>query len=664
MGNLLTEAFYSLGRNLNKMGGRANEETEQGIVGEKFPELTLKMSNEDLGKLFAKWEKSWNESDVRSDFLKKSGDNENYWLGKHFQRPEIDKTRATVDNVIFEGLEIYLPNVIQKNPDPEVTVDDSKDTSDTSVQYASDLQDKLVKISDKIKLRLKLKKGARHHQIYLVGIFKISWDEDLDIPTVKAIRPKKIILDAGSVNDEDGYTGEFIGEYRKMSASKLIEKIQQLGGEAGAEKIITDLVKEDLGTEVQFIEWWTNEYMCWGIGRDILLKKKNPHWNYDKEVPAPILSIGQMPQLQQGQPAVPQIQPSAPTQQLSEGEEPTAPQTITQPGQNHFKVPKQPFLLLTMYNLGDRPIDNTSLIGQNLSNQDIINKRLKQIDKNADSQNGGMIISLERSGMTMPQAKGVTEALRQGGTIAIPAGAVTDAIMRSSAPALPADIFLQLTDLRGRVKDIYGTRGLSPAGLQSDRTVRAMLVNNQMDTSRIGNGFTEVLEQVADGIFNWFVQMLYVYDDTYSQLAQRPVVHVTVKENSLVPKDSQTIATQALELGKIGKMALVDVYKKLDFSNPEELAANVWLEANAPELLFANDPRVAQAIQMKQQAAQPVDKPSESINFKDLPPDGKVQLAAKAGIQLHPEAVAAHEQHAATRGRSIPAIQPAQPVGQ
>lgn len=35
--------------------------------------------------------------------------------------------------------------------------------------------------------------------------------------------------------------------------------------------------------------------------------------------------------------------------------------------------------------------------------------------------------------------------------------------------------------------------------------------------------------------------------------------------------------------------------------------------------------------------------PSESISFKDLPPEGKVQMAAKAGIQLSPEEIAMQE---------------------
>jgi len=47
------------------------------------------------------------------------------------------------------------------------------------------------------------------------------------------------------------------------------------------------------------------------------------------------------------------------------------------------------------------------------------------------------------------------------------------------------------------------------------------------------------------------------------------------------------------------------------------------------------------AQQANQQAQQK--PPSESVNFKDLPPDGKIQLAAQAGIKLNPEVMAAQQ---------------------
>ena len=53
-------------------------------------------------------------------------------------------------------------------------------------------------------------------------------------------------------------------------------------GNAESRKFIKDHVKDDLDTQVQFIEWWTPDYMCWTLEKHVLLKKRNPHWNYDR----------------------------------------------------------------------------------------------------------------------------------------------------------------------------------------------------------------------------------------------------------------------------------------------------------------------------------------------------------------------------------------------
>jgi len=216
------------------------------------------------------------------------------------------------------------------------------------------------------------------------------------------------------------------------------------------------------------------------------------------------------------------------------------------------------------------------------------------------------VVSLERSGLTESQAKNVTQALRDGGTIAIPSGSPQEAIMRTTVPPLPGDVFNQLIDMRSRMRDIFGTRGSSPAGVQSETTVRGKILSRGLDTDRIGGGITEFLEQLADNMYNWMVQLLYVYDADYQFVtgAEPPKIEISVKEGSLLPKDSTTIANQAIELSVQGKLSTIDLYKRLEYSNPEELAANVWLEANAPELLYQNSPLVQQAIQMKQQAAQ------------------------------------------------------------
>lgn len=627
--NVILDAFYSLGRKINKASGEVTNETEQGVVSEKLPELKLDMENSALADLTQSWESIWNKSEVKAKWLTQSEDNEKYWLGNHFNRPDgVTKNRPIADNAIFESLETYLPKITRRNPEPMVTLAQSENTGQEQEikikeEFTKDLQKTLGDIADELKLRLKLKKSARHWAIYLVGAAKLGWDMNRDMPTVKIVRAKKLILDPDATVDEDGYTGEYIGEYRKLQAGIMIKMLEGIGAEKSAVKLIKDLAKDKLGTEIQFIEWWTAEYMCWTIGKEVLLKKKNPHWNYDSE------------------------QPGESTMDDYGVETPGEPVEVK--GTNHFPVPKIPFLLLSVFNLGKQPVDDTSLIGQNLSNQDRINKRGKQIDKAADGMNGGVVVSLARSGLTQQQAKGVTKALKDGGVVAIPDGTPDEAIKRMVSPGLPNDVYNDLVDTRRRLSDIFGTSGLSPSGVSKEKTVRGKYQVENMDTDRIGGGITEYLEQFSDDIYNWFVQLLYVYDDKFVAIQGKPKVVISVKEGSLLPKDSTTMANQAIELAGAGKMSVIDLYKKLDYSNPEELAANVWLEVNAPDVLYSGDPRVAQVIKQRQEAAANAPKteekpPSQSINFKDLTPDAKIQMLAKVGIVADAEALAAYEE--------------------
>lgn len=687
MSNLIVDAYYALGRNINKLkGGDVTDDTEQGIVSEKLPELTLDMKNEDLLSVTKKFLKSWEESPVYSDWVKKGDQNKDYWEGRHFSRPELDKSRAQMDNVIFEALQTWIPQTINRNPDPEVDLYPGMPVQPGDLQYAQTMQEELGDLGDELRMRMKLKRVATHWAIYLLGVAKVGWDVNKNIPTIKVVRPRKLILDPNATVDEDGYTGEYIGEHRKLKASVILAVP---GLEDGAKAIIEGLVKGDLATEIAFIEWWTNKYMCWTLnGTTVLLKKQNPHWNYDQSIPLPVddesPELGVAPE---GQPAIPEMpimagsepeQGSAPTNEPpqaetaqpepEQGEAPTLapeiagetpesqepqPEMQTKKGVNHFATPKMPYLLLSMFNLGEQPVDSTSLIGQNLSNQDLINKRIKQIDKNADNMNGGLVVSLERTGLTIEQSKGVSESIRKGGVVAVPAGDPRAAVYRPDTPGLPTDIYQQLVDTRTRVRGIFGVGASSPAGLAPDPTVRGKIMAKTLDTDRMGGGISAYLEQFADDAYDWFVQLKMVYEDKYVQMAEQgelPKVRVSIKEGSLLPRDATTLANQAMQLASENKMALIDLYKAMQYANAEELAVNAWLEVNAPEVLYASDPRVAQVVKMKQAAAAQAAQaggqkaPSESISFKDLPPDGKVQLAAKAGITLHPEGVAAHEQ--------------------
>lgn len=573
MPNIYTKGYESLGEDINKQKQTETPENQEGIISDKLVELDLSMSDEKIIKLTNNWEKAWKDSPVKSEWEKQYKDNEDYWLGKQFDKPQADKSRSMVDNLIFESVETYLPQATRRNPEPLITLHSSEESTTVKEDYVTKVKTRLADIADENKLRLKVKKVARHWSLYLLGVGKYGWDLDKDMPSLKIVRPQKIILDPEAVIDEDGYSGNRIGEYRRMEVSMLLNLVDD-----GVKKFLKEEVDKKEGTMIQFIEWWTPQYFCWKYKNKILLKKKNPHWNYDEDVEKT------------------KVDDYGIETKVKEPKE----------GINHLPVPRMPYTFLTVFNLGNQPMDNTSLIGQNLANQDLINKRNKQIDSNADSMNNGLVISAGRAGLTKQQAAQANRTLRKGGTIVLPQGSPRDAIERFPTPGLPGDIYAQLQDTRARLRDIFGVKGSSQAGLNDEKTVRGKMLSKSLDTDRIGGGVTEYLEQFADEVYNWFVQLLYVYDTAFQFIGEKkpPKLNVSVKEGSLLPKDSVFIAEQSMQLAQMGKISNIDLFKRLEYPNPEELAANVWLEQNAPHLLFKENKLVQEAMGMLQQNAQ------------------------------------------------------------
>jgi len=673
--------YYSLGENVNKVNGRNEaENNEQGLYGDNIPFLNLDTPEDDLLDTFKKWKSRWDNSPVKANWLKKAEENEKYWKGEQFSTPEVAELRPLVDNFVFQSVETYLPIATQNSPEPEVDLAATEQKTEANLQYANLIRARLGDWADDVKLKLKLKKTGRSWLLNLLGVAKMGWDTENNRPAVKIIRPRKLILDPDAVVDEDGYNGKFIGEYRKLQASVMLEVVT----DPKKQEIIKSLCKGDTGSDIQFIEWWTPEYMCWEVDeKDVLLAKKNPHWNYAENEDTPTSSPmtedsaesmkgeisnidlepmadnptmsadtgmdsqstpGLDPEAAKNLPAVPSPYADKPISPVPN--DIPAPTPAAKP-RNHFASKKVPYVFISIFNLGKTPVDETSLVTQVLPQQDLINKRNKQIDKNVDSHNNGIVVSEARSGLTQDEAKGVTDALLRGGVVTIPDGDPNTAIARFDATPIPADVFNNLTAVENRFYDLFGIRGLTAGAIKNETTVRGKVIVKGLDTDRIGGGITEFFEQFADDIFNWCLQLMYVYDDilTANPQAQVPKLKISVKAGSLLPKDASTKANQAIELANGGKMALVDLYKALEYPNPEEMAANVWLEANAPELLYPDNKLVQQVVQQRAQAAQAGAKkpPSESINFKDLPPDGKAQLAAQAGINLDPNSIAEHE---------------------
>lgn len=568
----LLEGFFSLGRDINKAKGKSPEEQE-GIVSDLLPELELKMEDKELIELKELWEKNWNDSKLKGVLLKKWKENENYWLFAQQEENKDILQRDLVDNLIFESFETLLPLATRRNPEPVV----SSDNTPEGESLADRVSKMLIYLADILKLRLRLKRVGRYWGLYFLGVAKVGWSFINNEISLKIIRPQRLILDPESTVEEGEYTGKYVGEVRKDTAKNLIKRFPKKKAE------IEKSVKKKLGTEIQYQEWWTNDFVFWTLKGEVLGKAKNPHWNY----------------------------PISQTETDEFGEETESEETEQK---NHFSIPQMPYIFFSVFNIGKHPFDDTSIISQNLSSQDLVNKRLRQIDKNADGMNGGWAISLERSGLNKEQATRVIEALRKGGGLAIPRGDVRAAIDRMVGAALPSDVFNQLIDTRNEIRNNFGVRGSTPQGTLKEQTVRGKIIIRAEDQSR-ASLISEYLEQMADGIFNWFVQLMMVYYDEdhvgsvlgkerareFFTLKREEIdrkLLVSVKEGSMIPKDDLTQRNEAIDLWSASGLDPITLFDKLGFPDPRESARQLFLWTSNPASLFPElQAQQAQAVQ-------------------------------------------------------------------
>ncbi len=564
------EGPIELAADINKESPYYKNETTQGVVSSLLPELTLDKPDEELITLSQAWLSSWDKFAQR--LSKRQKDNKKYWTGKQYsdlEYPEEDvgplgDHRPLVDNKLFEATETFLPIATRANPEPVVAM------ADPLAQKF--VQDTLIDIADTLRLKLKIKDVARKWLLGFVGVASFGWDEKNDRVKMDVWRAQQVILDPDStVVDGVNYTGSYIGIYQKEKAKDLVTKYPELT------EYLTNKVQDKWATEIRFIWWSTDDYCFYTVDKQVFGKSRNLYWNYEQEAPSPVDAFGN-----QGQPMI-------------------------VPGKNHFKSPKMPFQLLSIWNLGEHPVDDTNIFYQNLAIQDLINKRYRQIDRNNDNVNGGWAISGERTGITKDQATEAVAAWRDGGAVFVPNGGVgEDAVKKMIGQPLPPQAYEQLQDSRLELQNVFGTAGSTPQGIKSEDTVRGKILAKGSDDSRIGGGVTEYLEQFADGCFNWFVQLLMVFDPNFADKINGPI-KVTIKEGSMIPKDSLTRRNEAIDLFTAGALAPLDLYKRLEDPNPEETYANLlqWrIDQQAPQMMLKEHQQLGQQTLQQQKGVQ------------------------------------------------------------
>ena len=550
----------------------------EGVVSEKIDELELKMDDEELLLLAKKWEQRYMGYEAKLKLRQQA--NLQYYLGKQKEStPQMfEEGKGISANFLFEAVETFLPAALSRNPEPVVWSDNSPqgnkiaDTVKTMLQYHADA----------LVLRRKLEMMTRKWCVDMLGVLKHGWDSKTNDIKTEVRDAKNFIFDVNGYVDMYGNFTGYLGERITISAERLTEMFPK------HTEFITVMVDGKMGTDVAYTEWWTDDYCFYSFKSKILDKHKNPHFNYDREEPG---------EFNQGT-----------------GEE---GETKIIPGKNHFACPFKPYTFLSVFSMGDKPHDNTGLIEQNIPNQRLISRRIEQIDYNISRSNNSTVFS-ELGGWNQETAKQASQARLKGHPLLSPGN--IDQGMKDFPPgALPTSFFSDLENNIENLRSIFGTAGITASNQDDDETARGMILKQQYDNSRIGGGIGDAEEQVAKNVFNWWVQMYYVYYDEphfasvmgqlkateYIELSSQNLngrLIVSVSPDSMKPHDEVTNMNQALSLWEAGAIDPLTLLTRLNFPSPKETAGQFMMYKLAPQQYFAmNWPELAQQLAQAQQ---------------------------------------------------------------
>lgn len=553
MAGFLTGGVTSLFAKQNK--AKKNEtEIQEGLIDE-LGELELSMDDEELLTLAESWERLYDGSELKKRICTAGDNNFKYWKNRQFPEENYSNNkRPLTDNIIFEGVETLVPLATQQNPDCVILTNSEK------AELGDDIHTVIEYLADKNNLRGKLKQATRNWLWRYVGVIKATYSAKDNEITSKSVNPKNMILDPNAFVEDGKYIGDFAGEMMEDTASDLIKKFPK------KTKEIKELCHDKMGSVFGYKQFWTDDYVFYKIKNIILFKSKNPNWNYANET-TETDELGQ------------QIVKSI-------------------PGKNHLGYPQMPYFFVTVFNDGESPADQTSLIEQGLPTQDNINKHIKQVDRNVDNINGGIAVNGEN--FNKEEAAQITDARRTGKTVVTP-GNPQDSIYVFPNQEIPSSVFQMIDDQRSRFLQRFGTSGTTNSSDQ-EQTVRGKIIEGNNDSSRIGGGITSSLEMVASQVYNYWLQMVYVYYDTphlisvlgnnnaqqmiqfsANDIPEGTKIIIKVQDGSMVPQDELSLYNEAMNLFENEALDPLSLYEKLKDSNPQERSIRLMLYRNNPD---------------------------------------------------------------------------------
>lgn len=268
---------------------------------------------------------------------------------------------------------------------------------------------------------------------------------------------------------------------------------------------------------------------------------------------------------------------------------------------NLVSCPPKPFVTFNYMNLGESYIDETSLLEQAKPQQELVNRRGKQITDNADYVNGRWVASKEAFNEEDAQRlinKGPkTVALASAKDVGNNIG---NALVNVASNVLPPYMIQTLYDARGEVDNILGTpaqfRGAQPQS--QDTATRDLLVKQQ--AGALQDDLVTAAAEAAEVYYKIKLQLMKVnYSEDhwftcrgadgkyiFIMLNGKNIdsnVKIGVQTDSTLPLDKQSIRATAMNLSAQNKIDYLTLMQDLGLPDPEMRAERYYRSQTDPQ---------------------------------------------------------------------------------
>lgn len=596
----------------------------------------------------------WNSSATIWDTVEKTYNNN---LKIYQNEPEwlttIPRKKSRVRaNRVFVNMESVINSLIANPPKPLVLP--GRDTAEAKA--LSRLQEKYFQIKyTERNVKEVMRKGLRNLYFGRLIILKPFWNAKLNDFDVRVIDPRKIRFSKTSTKEDDSEFAieeitDTLSSVLKRFPSKEKDILEKFGMTTADDVLINN-------PEVKYLEAWCWDYVIFKLDTLILGKIRNPYWDWDGiqitaeeemqlaesegEARRTILNAIKSEQYSR--------QPKEENSEMPDLENTSEDISFSSYKYNHFDRPRKPYIFATIFNNENSPIGQTDMITQAAPLQQNIDETKRDITQNAKLVNG--IIKVDSTVMDKADAQRMrfeAEGIIWG------KGAVAG-VQRETGPALPAFVVENMQDSRREIDDIMAASSAFKGIREGQETRGGRLALIDQSFLRL-NELVQVIDYCNYELFNWFYQLSKVrytehhYAKSLGKNAATEMITLTqddfidgseirVIAGKTLPEDRQFKYEQAQGDVERGLLSPTDYFETAGYDSPSDKAKNrVVYDLNKPFAVGIPDEEMAKI------APKPVEEPPKlSMTYADLPPDGKVQMAAKAGIQLNPAIVVAEE---------------------